>query len=59
MLSHPFEQNSETEIAYWRSRVSSLEVLICEFLAKNQHMRFLLEVTAQTHPADRVLTQQI
>jgi hypothetical protein len=58
MLSYPLEQISETEIAYWRGRVASLEILICELLAKNQHMRFVLEPTTQNRPVNSVLTQR-
>jgi hypothetical protein len=50
MLSSPFEQDSPTELAYWHSRVASLETLVCELLAKNQRMRFVLEFTAQERP---------
>jgi hypothetical protein len=32
-----------TEITYWRDRVSSLEALVGELLAKNQAMRSILE----------------
>jgi hypothetical protein len=56
MLSHPLDHISETEIAYWRSRVASLEVLVCELLAKNQHMRFALEPT-KNGPVNSTIAQ--
>ncbi len=43
MPFHPNELDSDTEITYWRDRVSSLEALIGELLAKNQALRSLLE----------------
>ena len=43
MPLHPSELDSETEITYWRDRVSSLEALVGELLAKNQALRSLLE----------------
>lgn len=55
MLSHLPEQTYETEIAYWRSRVTSLEVLVCELLAKNQHLRFVQEPANYNHPIDSTL----
>jgi hypothetical protein len=42
MPLHPSELDSETEITYWRDRVSSLEALVGELLAKNQALRSLL-----------------
>jgi hypothetical protein len=43
MPLHPSELDSETEITYWRDRVSSLEALVGELLAKNQALRSLVE----------------
>jgi hypothetical protein len=43
MPLHPSELDSETETTYWRDRVSSLEALVGELLAKNQALRSLLE----------------
>jgi hypothetical protein len=43
MPLHPSELDSETQITYWRDRVSSLEALVGELLAKNQALRSLLE----------------
>jgi len=59
MMSHPLEQTSDIEMAYWRNRVATLEVLICELLAKNQRMRFVLELEKQNHPASSVIAQQL
>ena len=42
MPLHPSELDSETD-TYWRDRVSSLEALVGELLAKNQALRSLLE----------------
>ena len=39
---HPSELDSETEITYWRDRVSSLQALVGELVAKNQALRSLL-----------------
>jgi hypothetical protein len=58
MMSHPLEQTSETEIAYWRNRVATLEVLICELLVKNQRMRFVSELRTQDNPATSVIVQR-
>ena len=58
MLSRPVEQDSPTELAYWHSRVTSLESLVCELLAKNQRMRFVLELPTQERPATSILPQQ-
>jgi hypothetical protein len=57
MMSHPPEQASETDLAYWLNRVATLEVLICELLAKNQRLRSVLELTTQDHPASSVIAQ--
>jgi hypothetical protein len=57
MMSHP--QTSETEITYWRNRVATLEVLVCELLAKNQRMRFVLELPTQDRPAISVVAQRL
>jgi len=54
VLSYSLEQNSETEIEYWRGRVVSLELLVCELLAKNQHLRFAQEPATQNRPMDSV-----
>jgi hypothetical protein len=43
MPLHPSELDSDTETTYWRDRVSSLEALVGELLAKNQALRSLLE----------------
>jgi hypothetical protein len=43
MPLHLNELDSETETTYWRDRVSSLEALVGELLAKNQALRSLLE----------------
>jgi hypothetical protein len=43
MVSDRCEEISETDIAYWRRRVLSLELLVSELLTKNQVMRFMLE----------------
>ncbi len=43
MPLHPNEVDSETQITYWRDRVSSLEALVGELLAKNQALRSLLQ----------------
>ena len=43
MPLQPHELDSETEITYWRDRVSSLEALVGELLAKNQALRSLLK----------------
>ncbi len=43
MPLQPHELDSETEITYWRDRVSSLEALVGELLAKNQALRALLK----------------
>jgi hypothetical protein len=43
MPLHPSELDSETQITYWRDRVSSLEALVGELLAKNQALRSLVE----------------
>jgi hypothetical protein len=59
MLSRSFEQDSPTELAYWHSRVASLEILVCELLAKNQRMRFVLELPTQERPAASILSQQL
>jgi hypothetical protein len=42
MPLQPHELDSETETMYWRDRVSSLEALVGELLAKNQALRSLL-----------------
>jgi hypothetical protein len=39
MPSHTSEMEVTTEIDYWRRRVASLEMLVCELLVKNQYMR--------------------
>ena len=45
MPSHLLQHgNDAAEIAYWRNRVSCLEIIVGELLAKNQHMRFVIEV---------------
>ena len=54
MPLHSDHHETETEIAYWRSRVASLEVLVCELLAKNQHMRFALVEPATPAPRAKV-----
>jgi hypothetical protein len=59
MMSHPPEQASETDMAYWLNRVATLEVLICELLAKNQRLRSVLELTTQDHPASSVIAQRL
>lgn len=59
MMSHPPEQTSETDMAYWLNRVATLEVLICELLAKNQRLRSVLELTPQDHPASSVIAQRL
>jgi len=51
MPSHPRELDSEAEITYWRDRVSSLEVLVGELLAKNQTMRSVLESAIPKRPS--------
>jgi hypothetical protein len=43
MPLQPHELDSETEITYWRDRVSSLEALVGELLEKNQALRSLLK----------------
>ena len=43
MPLHPSELDSETEITYWRDRVSSLEALVGELLVKNQALRSLID----------------
>ena len=43
MPLQPHELDSETEITYWRDRVSSLEALVGELLEKNQALRSLLD----------------
>ena len=42
MPLQPHELDCETEITYWRDRVSSLEALVGELLKKNQALRSLL-----------------
>ena len=42
MPLHPSELDSETEITYWRDRISSLQALVGELVAKNQALRSLL-----------------
>ena len=59
MMSHPLKPISETEITYWRSRVASLELLVCELLAKNQDMRFVLGLTTREHPLSSVSAQRL
>ena len=59
MMSHLPEQTSETDMAYWLNRVATLEVLICELLAKNQRLRSVLELTTQDHPASSVIAQRL
>ena len=53
MPSHPQELYSETEtdIAYWRDRVSSLELLVVELLAKNQALRSALRSVTHERPS--------
>jgi hypothetical protein len=50
MPLHPSELDSETETTYWRDRVSSLEALVGELLAKNQALRSLLESAMAKDP---------
>lgn len=59
MMSHPPKQTSETDMAYWLNRVATLEVLICELLAKNQRLRSVLELTTQNHPESSVIAQRL
>lgn len=48
MPSHLLQQgNDAAEIAYWRNRVSCLEMIVGELLAKNQQMRFVIEAQKQ------------
>jgi hypothetical protein len=47
MQINPVQQASEGDLTYWRNRVLSLEVLVCELLAKNQRMRFTLDGITQ------------
>jgi hypothetical protein len=56
MLSQ-LEQDFETDLTYWRNRVSSLEILVGELLAKNQAMRLVLE-SASPVAAKAILEQQ-
>lgn len=58
MLSHALDEIPESEVVYWRSRVTSLEALVCELLAKNQRMRFALEPATQKLPANSIATRQ-
>ena len=51
MPLHPSELDSETETTYWRDRVSSLEALVGELLAKNQALRSLLESAIAKGPS--------
>jgi hypothetical protein len=51
MPLHPSELDSETQITYWRDRVSSLEALVGELLAKNQALRSLLESAVAKGPS--------
>jgi hypothetical protein len=41
------QPTSEVDVTYWRNRVSSLEILVCELLTKNQRMRFVLDGAMQ------------
>ena len=41
MVSSTSDQSAEADVLYLRSRVTSLEILVCELLAKNQRMRFM------------------
>ncbi len=54
MPLQPHELDSETEITYWRERVSSLEVLVGELLAKNQALRSLLNNLRKDSVASQV-----
>jgi hypothetical protein len=51
MPTHPRELDSETEMTYWRDRVSSLEALVGELLAKNQAMRSVLQAATPKCPS--------
>ena len=37
--SDPFEMGLEAERAYWRSRLTDLEILLCELLVENERLR--------------------
>ena len=54
MPLQPHELDSETEITYWRDRVSSLEALVGELLAKNQALRSLLNSAIPKSPSASV-----
>jgi hypothetical protein len=51
MPLQPHELDSETEITYWRDRVSSLEALVGELLEKNQALRALLKSAIPKGPS--------
>jgi hypothetical protein len=50
MPLHPSELDSDTQMTYWRDRVSSLEALVGELLVKNQALRSLLESAVASGP---------
>jgi len=35
----PSDRQTEAAVAYWQSRVASLESIVCELLADNQRLR--------------------
>jgi hypothetical protein len=47
MTIEPFDIQPEAERAYWEYRVASLEVIVCELLAKNERLRGCLQTPTQ------------
>ena len=52
MAADPVEGEPEAERAYWRSRLASLEMLLCELLIKNERLRQenQMSTSAQSDP---------
>lgn len=45
------DRQTEAELTYWKSRVASLELIVCELLANNQRLRSDLNgLNAQCKP---------
>jgi hypothetical protein len=40
-----FESEPGSELAYWKSRVANLEIVVCELLVKNERQRRELQMS--------------
>lgn len=44
MTDESFENEPESELAYWKCRVARLEIVVCELLVKNERLRGELQM---------------